>query len=157
MEFRFTELRAIGNVITGTVVDYSDVAQIGQLQERIEAGAFTVNPGLSLTVQHDRAMPVARLGGGLVLEDGTDAMRMTATITETPRGLQALADAREGLLQGLSVEMRVEGERVVGSVRTIVRATLFGLSLVDSPAYGRSTIEAREKMIRKPNRILFWL
>lgn len=160
MEYRFTALRALdANTLEGVVVRYSDVAQIGALSERIEAGAFSPLPqDATLNVQHDRASILARGSAGLTLEDSATALTMRAALPDTPRAAQAMADVQAGLLRGLSVEMEVLEDSVIGAMRTITRAVLHGMAVVDRPAYSQSAIQARESMIHRTRaRRRLWL
>ena len=51
-----------------------------------------------------------------------------------------------GVLRGLSVEMHPQRERQIGGVRSISKATLTGLSVVDSGAFDSSKVEARTEV-----------
>ena len=121
------------------------MAEFGVLRERILPGAFAPLPDdVTVDVQHDRGAIVARSGAGLVLEDDADSLRFTATLPDTPRAAQAMADVRAGLLRGASVAMEVMRERFEGTLRVIEKARIVAVSLVDSPAYPQSVIDARE-------------
>ena len=161
IEHRFAELRALAEgsrVLEGDAVVYGDEARIGRARERIEPGAFApLRELVYLVVQHARGEPIARRGRGLALQDGPDRLAMRAELPATPRADQALADVREGLLTGLSVEMVVREEEWAGDLRIIRRADLVRLSLVDVPAYGRSEVVARERALHAEERRRWWL
>ena len=147
VERRCCEIRADGDGrgISGVAIRYGDVARIGAVRERFAPGAFAPLPAdLLLTVQHDRAAPIARLGAGLSLSDDGAALRFEAALPETPRADAALADVRAGLLAGASVEFRALRVRNAAGERVIERAALVGLSLVDTPAYPAASIAARQ-------------
>lgn len=156
VEYRYSELSSDseGRRLTGTAVVYGDEARIGpRLRERFEPGAFDPLPDdYTLTVQHDRGRIIARPGVGLELRDSAEALSMVAELPDTPRADEALADVRAGLLRGLSLEFVARRERIEGDVRIIERAHLSRLSLVDSPAYPRSVVEAREALLPKPTK-----
>lgn len=147
-ELAYIEFRSDGEgrELRGPAVVYGDEARIGpRMRERFEPGAFAELPAdATLTIQHDRAAIVARLGVGLTLADSPGALEMRAELPDTPRATQALADVRAGLLRGLSVEFVALRERYQGALRIIERARLIGISIVDDPAYPASTVEARE-------------
>ena len=145
-ERRVVELRADpdGRRLSGIVLRYGDVAP--GFEERFEAGAFGDVAGVDavLNVQHDRGRPLARTGGGgLVLSDAVDALRMAASLPETREATDTLELVRRGILAGLSVEFRPIAERTEAGVRVIERAELRGLAVVDRPAYPASTVAAR--------------
>lgn len=141
-ERRYAEFRAENGVLKGTVVDYSDSAQFGSFTERFLPGSIRTDDPI-LNLQHDRGRPVARVGAGLVIEDGPARMHMQATLPETVYGREARELVDAGILRGLSIEFRAVKEKWDGHRRTILEAVMSGVALVDKPAYGRSEIEAR--------------
>lgn len=140
------ELRADpdGRRLSGVAVRYGDIAP--GFSERFEAGAFgdVGAADVVLNVQHERGRAIARTGGGgMVLEDGADALRMAVSLPVTREADDTLALVRAGVLRGLSVEFRPIAEREEGGVRVIERAALSGMAVVDRPAYPASTVAAR--------------
>ena len=85
-------------------------------------------------------------GGGLVLEDGPEALQMRAELPETTAASDTLALVKAGVLRGLSVEMHPHQERQVSGVRSISKARLSGLSVVDSGAFDGAVVEARAEV-----------
>lgn len=161
-EYRFAELRAEPGtrVLEGTAVRYGDIASLPWGKEKFMSGAFGQIGDVILNRQHSRDRPVARTGGGgMVLTDNGDSLRMVASLPETRDADDALALVRAGVLRGLSTEFLVEAERFEGSMRIIDRAKLVGLAIVDSPAYPSSLIQAREKALQAvsapPRRVIF--
>lgn len=148
-EMRFCELRfrAESREVAGTIIRYGDTADIaGIFRERVKPGAFTLRDGLLLNVQHHRALPLARLGRGMSIENEPDGLTMRARLPDTSIAKDAIANIKAGLLTGLSVEMKVSREQWNddASERDILAAQLVGIGLVDSPAYPQSSIEARQ-------------
>ena len=148
MERLFCELRAeSGRLLTGIGVRYGDVANIGGVfRERFTAGAFgdVASLDVMLNRQHERGTPLARTGGGgLTLTDGPDALRFSAVLPETRDATDTLELVRGKILRGASIEFRAVAERMVGGVRTIDRAAIAAISVVDRAAYPDSVIEAR--------------
>ena len=137
------ELRAEegdSRVVRGVAVRYGDKARIWDYTEKIRAGALKLpSKASNLTIQHDRAMPV----GLLEYEDGDDALRISSDIATGPRGDQALADIRAGLLRGLSIEFMPRNDVVDSKKKEIeiTDAELFRVSLVDDPAYPKSKLK----------------
>lgn len=151
IERRYCELRvadASGREITGTAVRYGDVARLPWGRERVQPGAFgegVARADVLLNLQHDRGQPLARTGGGgLTLTDSPEALTVRASLPATRLGDDTLALVRGNVLRGLSVEMRVTGERPEGGVRVVERAKLVGIGIVDRPAFPASEIEARQ-------------
>lgn len=129
-----------GRTLSGPLITYAETARWGGIRERVQPGALDVRPGLLLTRQHDRAIPLARLGAGLELSDGPEAMRVRAVLPATPAADAVLADVRAGLLTGLSAEYTPTAERMEGDVRVVTAARLTGLSVVDDPAFAGSRL-----------------
>ncbi len=153
LERRYAELQqAGGRRLEGIAVRYGDTASLPWgVRERIEPGAFAPLGDIVLNVQHDRGRPLARTGGGgLVLEDGADALTLAAELPETREADDTLALVRNGVLRGLSVEFRALEERLDSGIRVIERARLAAVGVVDSPAYPQSEVEARRR--RGPRR-----
>lgn len=138
------EYRAAAGTVEGTAVDYTDAARIpgpggGILLERIQPAAFGSIGDVVLNSMHDRQKPLARTGGGgLVLDDGPEALRARIELPDTTDGRDARILLNRRVLRGLSVEMRVRDEEFKGRERIISRADLCGLALVDRPAYSMS-------------------
>ena len=151
-EKRFSEIRADGRTLNGTAIRYGSKASIGDFDERFQAGAFGEVSGLDviLNLQHQRSRPLARTGGGgLVLTDGPDVLRLTATLPNTRDADDALTLVRSGILRGLSLEFRADAENWNGNLRTVTRASLGGIGLVDIPAYGDSAVSVRHEIRRR--------
>ena len=149
-EFRFCELRREGRVLEGTAISYGDVARVGARAERFLPGAFGADVGgldVLLNVQHDRARPLARTGGGgLVLTDTAAALEVRADLPETRESTDALALIDAKILRGISLEFVALQERMEGTTRVIISARLAGLAVVDRPAYKSSVVAARAEV-----------
>ena len=144
---RAYELRAEGRRLVGTVLTYGEVSP--SHRERFEPGAFAMADAVPLNIHHEALAAVAwQPGGGLELEDGDDALRMTATVAPIPAGEYALAEIAAGRIVGLSVEFKALTERREAGIRVIERATLGGIGLVRAPSYTGSRVERRERRRR---------
>lgn len=143
------ELRVQGRKLLGTVIRYGAPGEGGM--ERFQAGAFASQlgqePGLGtdvmLNVQHQRARPLARFPGNMVLTDSADALTMEARLLETRDADDVLAMVRAGVLVGLSVGFVALSERWENDVRIVERATLDHVAVVDRPSYPDSMVDAR--------------
>ena len=150
LERRYAELRAAEDARTleGVAIRYGDVAALPWGPERIVPGAFgdLSTADVILNTSHQRDRPLARTGGaGLELDDGPDRLAVRATIPDTRDGNDTLELVRRGVLRGLSVEMKVGDDAIIGGVREIRQAKLQGIGIVDRPAYPASEVEARQR------------
>ena len=144
LEYRYADFEETdGRTLVGTVVRYGDVSTKNTYggPETFESGAFGKVDELDtiLNVMHDRKRPLARTGedGGLVLTDDSDALRVSATMPETRDGDDALELVEKGVLRGFSTEFISRRESDRNGVRTISRAALPGIGLVDRPLLRR--------------------
>lgn len=149
-----------GRVLEGVVVRYGDTADIGGwFAERFEAGSIERRDP-TMNVQHDRGRLLAREGAGLSFTEAGPELLARADLPNTRIADDALELVNAGLLRGLSMEFVVRAEEwdETGDVplRTIQRAELHGLAVVDKPAYAQSTLarearsilEARGQLVR---------
>ena len=150
VERRAVEAALSDGVIAGAVVTYSDRARIMEgVEERFAPGAFGDVSAADVTasVQHRSDRLIARTGSGLVLRDGSDALR--AEIRSLDPFVVKQVEAR--VLRGLSAEFIVldEGfDRSEGSVlREIRRARLLDVSVVARPAYAASVAEVEQRWL----------
>lgn len=140
-EVRYAAFRATEDGLDGTIARYGDIAEIYGFKERIEPAALTLKRNLILNQQHQRSRPIARLGTRyLGIEDDDTAMTLRLTWPNTPIADEARALVDAELYTGLSLEMYVDDEEWVGRNRTIKKARVFGVGLVDEPAYPQSTL-----------------
>lgn len=158
---RLVSIRAVpgdSRAIAGTVVKWGDVASLPWGSERFVRGSITWNDDTMLTLQHDRTKALARVGAGLTLEDGENALTMSATMPRTQLGDDVLTLVRDGVLRGLSLEFVPTRTRNEGRVAVVEAASMRGLSIVDVPAYSESIInrEKQERAKQSP-RVKVWL
>ena len=159
---RLIEIRATpgSREITGVAVSYSDIARLPWGQERFLPGSISWTDSTMLTLQHDRSKPLARIGAGLVLEDGENALTMRATMPRTSLGEDTLTLVRDGVLRGLSLEFVPSRTRNEGRVMVVEAAKMTGLSVVDVPAYSESVIQREARAFEglfPPRRRRVWL
>ena len=161
LERRFVELRHEGRTLSGVAVHYGSEARILDFRERFVPGAFGDLSGADvlLNVQHQRTRPIARTGaGGLELRDSADRLEIEATLPSTRDADDVLALVEARVLRGLSLEFRASKETWSGSLRTIESARLYGVAVVDKPAYGSSTVQLarRHELARTHGREIVW-
>lgn len=141
-EYRFVEFRADGDALTGIVVRYGDRARIGRFTESFKPGAIEFSD-VTVNIQHDRRQLIARTDAGLDLDHSARQLRAVISLPDTSHGRDAGEMIKRGLLRGLSAEFTIPkgGARWSGNHRTIHRAVLHGIGLVDKPAYPDSVLE----------------
>ena len=143
LEYRYAALEvraADGGQIEGVAVPYGREADIaGVFRESVDAGAFGSIGDCILNRMHDRNEPLARTqGGGLTFEDGAERLWLRADIPAYRDDVRDMVKRR--ILRGFSVEMEITGEDWPSPDRRIIRAaTLWGIGLVDRPAYSEAT------------------
>lgn len=145
---RYAALTAgAGLRLEGIAVRYGELSTAG---DRIVAGAFgdVSTADVVLTAQHDRGAPLARTGGGgLVLVDSPEALRIEADLPDTPRSREVHTLVAANILRGLSIEYHPVAEHLTAhgddQVLEVTAARLPRLSVVDSPAFESATVEAR--------------
>lgn len=157
-EFRFVEFRQSGeSSIEGVVVRYGSFAEIGgSLRERFAPGSISFSDVIA-NIQHERAKPVARTGAGLTLTDSQAELRASIAMPDTSYGREARELVKAGILRGLSMEFLARQEEWEGAERTIMRAELVGIGIVDRPAYPDSVIAERFKSHRGPKRVQWFV
>ena len=140
VRFEVDETRLSPGRLVGTLVTYEVRAK--DRPELFTRGALSwPDGGIVVNEQHNRQAPIVR---AVPFLDG-DALKIDAKLPDTSRGRDAAVNVREGVLTGLSVEFyaRQEGRRA--GLREIRAASLVAAGLVDSPSYGDSLAEVRER------------
>ena len=150
-EVRGAGPEAVG-VVSGVVLKYGELASIAPgMSERFLAGAFGDMSKVDAiaNVQHDRNRPLARSGGGLVLIDTPSELRAEITLPPTAVGRDAKVLIEQKVLRGLSVEFGEVRDRMIGATRQVESAKLYGLGVVDRPAYPGAQIEAVRALMQE--------
>ena len=147
LEHRFYELRESdldSRIISGVAVSYSDTAKVKHFEERFLPGAFAGrSDDVTLTYMHDRSRPLCRTGSGLTLTDSPEEMRFEAVLPNTQDADDALEMVKSKIFRGASVSFHALDDQWNGKRREIRQAHLAKIGLVDTPAYPKSTVEAR--------------
>ena len=140
--------------LRGKALVYGDIAKLSFGTEVIDAGAFgdLSNADLILNRQHDRSKPLARTGGGgLQVIDSPTELRLQADLPDTPTGREAITLVRNGILRGFSIEFVATREYVSNREIHIAEGRLYGVALVDKPAYPESQVFRHEILEMEPN------
>ena len=139
--------------LSGTVIRYGDVATLPFGKEAIDPGAFGNLEGIDVILnrQHDRGKPLARTGGGgLTIDDSHTELKLRADLPDTPTGQEAMTLVRSGVLRGFSIEFHALREYVRDRVVHVAEGKLYGISLVDRPAYPESQVYRHEILDMEP-------
>ena len=150
-EFRYSdeefEYRADDSglgVVSGVIVRYGDVAQLGvRVTEHIERGAFTVGQWWANRM-HERKDILGITGDNLTLIDDRDALRFRLALAPTPEGERAAYELAHGWLRGASIELGEPGTvtaRYEGLRRIVQKSPAVRFALVDKPAYPDSLLQ----------------
>ena len=148
VEFRFVEFRQDGRTLEGTAIRYGSEAEVLGFRERFQRAAFGDISALDVILnrQHDRARPLARTGGGgLELLDSEESLTIRAVLPQTRDADDVLALVEARILRGLSLEFRAQKEQWEGNLRTVRKALLTGIGVVDRPAYTDATTELAKR------------
>ena len=147
IRFSLLEYREEGErmIVSGVAARYGELAPIGSyFKERIQRGAFGSIGEIVANVQHDRRVALARhsVNGGLSFSDSDSELRVSLELPPTTAGRDAGVLVQRGVLRGFSVEMLGIRDSWEGENRTIEKATLSGIGLVDDPTgYAESDME----------------
>ena len=110
--------------------------------EIFKEGSVTWPPeGIIINLQHNRQAPVLR---AVPFREGRD-IKIDAPIPDSTAGRDAAVNVREKVYRGMSVEFRSTSEGRRGGLREIRAAVLGGAALVDSGAYGETSVEVRHQ------------
>ena len=143
-------VRAEGRRISGTVVEYGDVATATlEGPERIERGALSWD-AVPFTIAHNDSEVIDYApGGGLRLRETDAALELVCETPRTAPGEKALRGIASGAFRGLSVGFQCVRERMENGVAVVEAGMIDHISLVRDPAYARSSVRLRRAKRRK--------
>ena len=127
--------------ITGTLITYGETSADSR-RHVFTPGSLHWDPaGVVLNRQHSDSSPIARI---LPQTDG-DRLMVDHSLPDTAAGRDAATEVRNGLLIGLSAEVRVEKDRHEAGRRLIERAELAGAAIVTRPAFRSTAVTVHER------------
>ena len=158
VELRRAEVRlASGRRLVGVPMRYGSKARVrhpsgAEVVEKVAPFAFHEHVAsgrpTTLNLMHDKTIVIASTKPGdrgrLELRDGPAELSMVATLPTGDVYDQVLALVEDKSTAELSVEMRVQDEALVGDRRTVRRADLPAIGVVDAGAY-RGQVEVRAR------------
>ena len=97
---------------------------------------------------HSTERRIARTqGGGLTLTQDGDDILLAAELPATRDADDTIALVRAGVLRGFSIEFHAETDEWLGDLRTVTRAGLPSIGVVDRPAFASAQgIELRRSL-----------
>ena len=157
-EFFNCEIRAStedARTVEGVALRYDDVSKHPWGEERFEPGSLNCEDVI-LNFNHDRGRPLARTGGGgLQIMDSKEELSFKAELPDTETGRDCFELVKRGVLRGASVEFFCEKEEYQKEMRVITLGTLYGVAIVDRPAFPQSYVEARtQQKIERERKVL---
>jgi len=144
-EKRYIELKAreTGEGFTGTLLNFSDIADKGSYRERAESQGISLKDRLMLNYMHERSQPIARVGTEFLQIERSDKS-IDVVLNKWPEtnvARESKAQWEAGNLTGLSMEIVVDEASWDGdNLRTIKSGQIVGMAMVDEPAYPMSEI-----------------
>lgn len=152
-QFQATELRADkeSRKLTGIVITYRWLADLGYFKEQFEPGAFrrylgTTGSTTRALFEHDhRQLLGSTPNKTLKLIDSPEALRFELDVVDTSYGNDVLQLVRSGEIRGMSFGFRVieDKQRIerndAGVIRTVLEAELPEITVTSIPAYKDAT------------------
>lgn len=132
--------------IEGICVPYGRVTtRVGPIPEVFERGAFSELVKSQAKVKltdYNHSRQRVPVGYSEVFEERAGGLWSRFRVNRTPEGESAVANAREGVYQGLSVGFIAHTHEMREGVRHVTSARLDHVSLVEDPAYLEAEILA---------------
>ena len=150
MEKRFIEFRnADEGGCSGPIIKYGDVGRIGgNFTERFDPAALKMDEVVFANLMHDRTKPVARTGAGLTIDRRDDGIYADIKFPDTAPAREARELVKAGILRGFSMEFRAIRDEWQENLRVVKEAILYGVAIVDRPAYSESQLAMRFEQMR---------
>jgi HK97 family phage prohead protease len=116
----------------------------GPRPERFKRGAFAdlADPSKVRLTDENHARGRRPVGVGVAFEERSAGLWGRFRFYNTSQGRDAWENVREGTYGGLSVGFHAVADAIEGGVRSILRARLHHVSLVDDPAYDDAQVIA---------------
>lgn len=133
--------------ISGLAVPWGKVARSGFARWRFKPNSLRWSDAkrVKLNLHHD---PAQAIGYALGIRNTSEGLDVTFKIAEVPEGDRALALAKGGVLDGLSIEVDFEDgdgwqpDPADESIRLVTQAKLRGVALTSMPAYDDARVAA---------------
>lgn len=150
-------LRVSGHIETGAASKllgrdentWREIIAPGTFRNAIQK-AFEANQDIDLIVDHDvKRILSSTANNSLLLEEDDIGLRFEAVVSDTSWGRDFYALIKDGIIKGVSFGMTVNEDywnylEDGTALRTIVDINLFEISVLKTPAYSRTLVEARD-------------
>lgn len=150
-------LRVSGHIETGAASKllgrdentWREIIAPGTFRNAIQK-AFEANQDIDLIVDHDvKRILSSTANNSLLLEEDDIGLRFEAIVSDTSWGRDFYALIKDGIIKGVSFGMTVNEDywnylEDGTALRTIVDINLFEISVLKTPAYSRTLVEARD-------------
>lgn len=151
------EVRAAGRRLAGVAAPFNTDTRIGDVIERISAGAFSTSLAsgrdILALVDHDATRVLGRTKtGSLRLHEDARGLHFEIDLPDTQPARDVLALAERGDLGGMSFGFKARDDRWQGNRRELRAVDLREISVVSAfPAYSNTTVEARAHRREAPD------
>ena len=133
-------------LLTGVALRFGERAKLpGGRTEEIRPGGLVPSVRVYANRQHERGRHLGVSPGNLSLVIDNKEVRVALQLPDTTLGRDVATEVRMGILQGLSVEFRPIRDKWAGFHRIVEQATLAGIGVVDTGAYGGDSLSIREQ------------
>lgn len=150
-------LRVSGHIETGATSKllgrdentWREIIAPGTFRNAIQK-AFEADQDIDLIVDHDvKRILSSTANNSLLLEEDDIGLRFEAIVSDTSWGRDFYALIKDGIIKGVSFGMTVNEDywnylEDGTALRTIVDINLFEISVLKTPAYSRTLVEARD-------------
>ena len=150
-------LRVSGHIETGATSKllgrdentWREIIAPGTFRNAIQK-AFEANQDIDLIVDHDvKRILSSTANNSLLLEEDDIGLRFEAVVSDTSWGRDFYALIKDGIIKGVSFGMTVNEDywnylEDGTALRTIVDINLFEISVLKTPAYSKTLVEARD-------------
>lgn len=150
-------LRVSGHIETGAASKllgrdenrWREIIAPGTFRNAIQK-AFEANQDIDLIVDHDvKRILSSTANNSLLLEEDDIGLRFEAVVSDTSWGRDFYALIKDGIIKGVSFGMTVNEDywnylEDGTALRTIVDINLFEISVLKTPAYSKTLVEARD-------------
>ena len=148
MQFRYydgLELRTEGDrsFVDGWLVRYDDIYKAKRFSESIKRGAFKFQDRMEVNIQHDRSRIIGAYPDSVETNARDEGVEVSVRLPRTQDGRDTIELLNEGILKGFSSEFIPTRMKRTKRHVDVISADLYGMALVGSPAYKKSTASLR--------------
>lgn len=140
-EFEIREVNEEERTVSGLAVPYNQTIRVGDMQERVEKGAFAeVSQGVQLFYGHDHRTGGLPIGKVVEAREDDDGLHIKAKFSETAKADEVRTLVRDGVLSKFSVGFKPVKSRKDNGVIVREKGDLKEVSIVAIPAYANASV-----------------